>query len=128
METTRERREREIGDLAERVRVRQFEPGHYQIGALHLWPATGRWHNEMTGHRGRMGNLSVGDLVRREHLLVVEENARYLDEIRAYMREHRAHLRRHRKRQAHVREMLDDGALWDFIAEGTETGDTAASS
>ena len=118
MDKAQDRREREIASLAEmRIRVVKLEQGHYKIGVLDLWTREGRWRNELTKHRGRMGPISMPELVRREHLIAAEANRAYLEEIHAYMREHRRHMREHRHREAWVHEMLDDEHLWAFVEQ-----------
>lgn len=40
--------------------------GHWMLGPLHIFTASGRWLNEQTGHRGRLNSRSMKDLLESE--------------------------------------------------------------
>jgi hypothetical protein len=56
MRVAQVRREQELGQLIrEGVPLRTFgKRGHWIIGPLHIYTASGRWFNENTGWRGRL--------------------------------------------------------------------------
>jgi hypothetical protein len=44
--------------------ARELNEGtHWKVGPLNIWPTTGRWWNEKTKQRGRIGDQSIMQLV-----------------------------------------------------------------
>src|SRR5579884_3481699 len=41
--------------------------GHWKVGALHIFTATGHWLNEQTGRRGRLNGHPMSRIVEREY-------------------------------------------------------------
>lgn len=40
--------------------------GHWMVGSLHIYTASGRWFNEKTGRRGRLRNRGMAQIVESE--------------------------------------------------------------
>lgn len=61
-----ERRTRELKALAAKGIVVCFEsPWKARVGALHIWPYSGRWLDERTGRAGRINRTTVRELIER---------------------------------------------------------------
>jgi hypothetical protein len=61
-----ERRTRELKALAAKGIVVYFEnPWKARVGALHIWPYSGRWLDETTGRGGRINHITVRELIER---------------------------------------------------------------
>ena len=41
--------------------------GHWVLGPLHIFTASGRWFNEQTGRRGRLKGQSVSRIIEHEY-------------------------------------------------------------
>jgi hypothetical protein len=69
MHSARARREQELRLLVlEGVPLRTLgKTGHWIVGSLHIYAASGRWFNEETGRRGRLNHLPMRRLIEREH-------------------------------------------------------------
>lgn len=64
MKSAQKRREEELQELMkEGMAVRRLSRWHFRIGTLHVWPAVGRWEDEESGHRGRLHNTSVRQIL-----------------------------------------------------------------
>jgi hypothetical protein len=68
MHPAQERREQQLRQLvAEGVPLRTLgKSGHWIIGSLHIYTATGRWFSEATGERGRLYGRSLRQIVKME--------------------------------------------------------------
>jgi hypothetical protein len=61
-----QRRTRELKVLAAKGVLVYFEyPGKARVGALHIWPSSGRWFDETTGRSGRLHQMTVRELIER---------------------------------------------------------------
>ena len=63
------RREQELSQLVlTGLPLRQLDrSGHWTLGSLHIFTASGRWFNEQTGRRGRLGSDAMSRIVEREY-------------------------------------------------------------
>jgi hypothetical protein len=62
-----ERRTRELKALAANGVLVYFEhPGKARVGALHIWPYSGRWFHETTGRSGRLHQITMKELIERQ--------------------------------------------------------------
>jgi hypothetical protein len=62
------RREQELRQLVvDGVPLSLVKSGHWMIGSLHLFTASGRWLNEETGGRDRLHTCSMKEIVEREY-------------------------------------------------------------
>jgi hypothetical protein len=80
--TARARREQELQLLAqEGVPLRALiKSGHWIIGPLHIYTASGRWFNEETEQRGRLGTEPIRHLLEKECSLLVPSKKPALEE------------------------------------------------
>ena len=69
MNPTQARREQQLRQLvAEGVPLHTLgKSGHWIIGSLHIYTATGRWFSGTTGKRGRLSSHPIRQIVEREY-------------------------------------------------------------
>ena len=69
MHPAQARREQQLRQLvAEGVPLRILgKSGHWIIGSLHIYTASGRWFSEATGQRGRLNSRSIHQIVKIEY-------------------------------------------------------------
>jgi hypothetical protein len=69
MHPAQARREQQLRQLvAEGVPLRTLgKSGHWIIGSLHVYTASGRWFSEATGQRGRLNSRSIRQIVKIEY-------------------------------------------------------------
>jgi hypothetical protein len=69
MNPTQARREQQLRQLVvEGVPLHTLgKSGHWIIGSLHIYTATGRWFSEATGKRGRLSSHPIRQIVEREY-------------------------------------------------------------
>jgi hypothetical protein len=61
-----QRRTRELKALAANGVLVYFEhPRNARVGALHIWPYSGRWFDEITGRSGRIHQMTMQELIER---------------------------------------------------------------
>jgi hypothetical protein len=69
MHPAQARREQQLRQLVvEGVPLRTLgKSGHWIIGSLHVYTASGRWFSEATGQRGRLNSRSIRQIVNIEY-------------------------------------------------------------
>jgi hypothetical protein len=69
MQAAQARREQELRQLVrEGVPLRALgKSGHWTLGPLHLYTASGRWLSEETGRRGRLQSQPMSQLIEVEY-------------------------------------------------------------
>jgi hypothetical protein len=69
MNLAQARREQQLRQLvAEGVPLRTLgKSGHWIIGSLHIYTASGRWLSEATGRRGRLNGHPIRQIVKIEY-------------------------------------------------------------
>lgn len=65
MNTAQKRREQELRELMKEgvLSIKKVSRWHFRVGTLHIWPASERWEDEGTGHRGRLSSRPIRQLL-----------------------------------------------------------------